>query len=190
MSKRPIKMAAGAVIAAVTLSAVPAATVMAQDFDWRAHDGETITFLANQHPWTDGMTPLLEQFTADTGIEVDVQAFSEDLYFDKMEQTVRAAEGSADVYFLPMDSTAFTQFSAGAIEPLSPYLNDPSKTSPDYDFADIPAGFMGGVTYPPGDTGRTSLRAAHRVRGLHAVLQPGPSSTRTSTAWSQPPWMS
>ncbi len=52
------------------------------------------------------MTPLVDQFTAETGIKVNVQPFSEDLYFDKMEQAVRAAEGSADVYFLPMDSTA------------------------------------------------------------------------------------
>ncbi len=151
MTKRPIKLTAGAVMMAVVVSAVPAASATAQDFDWRAHEGESITFLANQHPWTDGMTPLLGQFTADTGIEVDVQAFSEDLYFDKMEQVVRAAEGSADVYFLPMDSTAFTQYSADAVEPLSPYLEDPSKTSPDYDFADFPAGFVGGVTYPPGE---------------------------------------
>ena len=151
MIKRPIKLTAGAVIAAVAVSAVPASSVVAQEFDWRAHDGESIVFLANQHPWTDGMTPLLDQFTADTGITVDVQAFPEDLYFDKMEQTVRAAEGVADVYFLPMDSTAFTQYSADAVEPLSPYLDDPSKTSPDYDVADFPAGFMGGVMYPPGD---------------------------------------
>jgi multiple sugar transport system substrate-binding protein len=151
MTKRPIKVTAAAVTMAVAISALSVGSAAAQDFDWRAHDGESITFLANQHPWTDGMTPLLEQFTADTGIEVDVQAFSEDLYFDKMELTVRAADGSADVYFLPMDSTAFTQWNADALESLSPYLNDPSNTSPDYDFADFPEGFLGGVTYPPGD---------------------------------------
>ena len=151
MTKRPIKITTGVALMAIAVSAAPAMSVTAQDFDWRAHEGDTITFLANQHPWTDGMTPLLEQFTADTGINVDVQAFSEDLYFDKMEQTVRAAEGSADVYYLPMDSTAFTQYSADAIEPLTPYLNDPTKTAADYDFADFPAGFLGGVMYPPGD---------------------------------------
>jgi multiple sugar transport system substrate-binding protein len=50
-----------------------------------------------------------------------------------------------------MDSTAFTQYSADALEPLTPYLEDPAKTAPDYDFADFPAGFLGGVMYPPGD---------------------------------------
>jgi multiple sugar transport system substrate-binding protein len=152
-NRRRLTATAAAALVAVAASALPVGSVAAQDgeFDWRAHEGETITFLANQHPWTDGMMPPLEQFTADTGIEVDVQTFSEDLYFDKMEQTVRAAEGSADVYFLPMDSTAFTQYSADAVEPLTPYLEDPSKTAADYDFADFPAGFLGGVMYPPGD---------------------------------------
>jgi multiple sugar transport system substrate-binding protein len=146
--------AAGAITLATAAVLGQGAGTAAQDadgFDPMAHSGETITFLANQHPWTAGMTPLLEQFTAETGINVDVQEFSEDLYFDRMEQTVRAAEGTADVYFLPMDSTAYTQFTADAVEPLTPYLEDPTKTSPDYDFADFPAGFLGGVTYPPGD---------------------------------------
>ena len=152
MTKRPITLTAGAVMMAVAASAVPAMSVSAQDFDWRTHEGDTVTFLAPVHPIVDGMAAsgLLDQFTADTGIEVDVQTLAEDLYFDKMEQTVRAAEGSADVYFLPMDSTAFTQYSADAVESLTPYIEDPTKTSTDYDFADFPDGFMGGVMYPPG----------------------------------------
>jgi multiple sugar transport system substrate-binding protein len=152
MSKQSMKVAAGAVAMAVAVSTLSVGAVSAQDFDLRAHDGETVTFLANEHPWTDGLraSGLLEQFTADTGINVDLQPFSEDLYFDKMEQTVRAAEGEADVYYLPMDATAFTQYSADVVEPLTPYIEDPTKTSPDYDLADFPAGFLAGAMYEPG----------------------------------------
>ena len=120
-------------------------------FDWKKYSGQEITFLANEHPWTDGMKPLLDQFTAETGIKVNLQPFSEDLYFDKMEQVLRANPGTADVYFLPMDSTAFSQFNAGLIEPLTPYLNDPTKTASDYDLKDFPQGFQDPGTYPPGD---------------------------------------
>jgi multiple sugar transport system substrate-binding protein len=120
-------------------------------FDWKKYAGTEITFLANQHPWTDGATKLIDQFTAETGIKVNVQSFSEDLYFDKMETTLRDTSGAADVYFLPMDSTAYTQYSADLIEPLTPYLEDPAKTAADYDFADFPEGFLGGALYPPGD---------------------------------------
>jgi multiple sugar transport system substrate-binding protein len=143
-----------AIVVVVAASTGTAGVASAQDgtgFDWMAHSGESITFLANEHPWTTGMTPLLEEFAAQTGVTVDVQSFAEDLYFDKMEQVVRAPQGSADVYFLPMDSTAYDQYLADAVEPLTPYLDDPARTAPDYDFADFPVGFLGGATYPPGD---------------------------------------
>ena len=67
-----------------------------------------------------------------------------------MELALRAPDGVADVYFQPMDSTAFTQFEAGLIAPLAPYLDDPAMTSPDYDLADFPAGFLAATEYPPG----------------------------------------
>ncbi len=120
-------------------------------FDWKKYAGTEITFLANEHPWTDGMKPLLDQFTQETGIKVNLQPFAEDLYFDKMEQVLRANPGTADVYFLPMDSTAFSQFNAGLIEPLNGYLEDPAKTAADYDLKDFPQGFLDPGTYPPGD---------------------------------------
>ena len=134
-------------VASAATSVAPSAAA----FDWKKYTGTEITFLANEHPWTDGMKPLLDQFTTETGIKVNVQPFSEDLYFDKMEQAVRAADGTMNVYFLPMDSTGFGQFSAGAIEPLTPYLTDPTKTASDYDLADFPKGFLEPGTYPPGD---------------------------------------
>jgi multiple sugar transport system substrate-binding protein len=132
-------------------SAAPSTAASAAAFDWKKYTGTEITFLANEHPWTDGMKPLVDQFTQETGIKVNLQPFSEDLYFDKMEQVLRATPGSADVYFLPMDSTAFAQFNAGLIEPLTPYLNDPTKTASDYDLKDFPQGFQDPGIYPPGD---------------------------------------
>jgi len=93
-------------------SPTPSPTATGGAFDWKKFSGAEITALLNQHPWTDGMTPLLEEFTRETGIKVNPQTFSEDLYFDKMEQTLRSTTEGADVYFLPMDSTGFTQFSA------------------------------------------------------------------------------
>lgn len=120
-------------------------------FNWKQYEGKEITLLLNEHPWTDGLRPVIDGFTEKTGIKVNLQAFAEDLYFDKMELAVRSEKPVADVYYLPMDSTGFTQYSAGVITPLSPYLNDPNMTSPDYDLADFPEGFMAGATFPPGE---------------------------------------
>ncbi len=124
---------------------------LAQEFDWQRFSGSTVTVLMPEHPVLDGIQAVLGQFEADTGITVRITSMAEDLYFDRMELALRAREGVADVYFLPMDSTAFTQWANGLIHPLTPFLEDPSMTAPDYDFADFPAGFVSATQYPPGD---------------------------------------
>lgn len=125
-------------------------TAIAQDFDWRRFAGSEVTVLIAEHPVTAGMRKVLSQFEEQTGIKANIEGLAENLYFDRMELALRADEGVADVYFVPMDSTAFTQWSADLIKPLTPYLNDPSMTAPDYDFADFPKGFVAATQYPPG----------------------------------------
>jgi multiple sugar transport system substrate-binding protein len=132
-------------------SQAPGGSTQAGAFNWKAHSGETITLLADQHPWTTGLQKYLADFTTLTGINVKVQSYSEDLYYDKMDQTVRAAQGTADAYMITMDGNGYSQYLAGGIEPLTPYLNDPAKTSPDYDLKDFPANFLLNGTYPAND---------------------------------------
>ncbi len=125
-------------------------SLSAQDaFDWKRFDGSEITLIISEHPVTDGIRSVVDQFTAETGITVTIDAMAENLYFDRMELALRASEGVADVYFQPMDSTAFTQYSNGLVKSLTPYLQDPTMTSPDYDLADFPAGFLVATEYPP-----------------------------------------
>jgi len=121
------------------------------EFDWKRYEGETISLLLNEHPWTQGVEPLISDFEEQTGIDVEVQTFSEDLYFDKMEQALRSAQSVADVYFLPMDSTAFTQYASDLIAPLTPFLENRSLTSEEYDIDDFPENFISVVKYPPGE---------------------------------------
>lgn len=136
---------------APTPTEAPTEAKPAEGFNWKRFEGKTVTLLLNEHPWTDGLRTVVADFEAETGIKVDMQPFAEDLYFDKMELALRSDKAVADVYFLPMDSTAFTQFSANLIAPLTPFLDDPTMTSPDYDLADFPDGFKVAAMYPPGD---------------------------------------
>ncbi len=126
-------------------------TTQAQDLDWMQFSGSEITILMPEHPVLDGMRSVMDEFEAATGITINVEALAENLYFDRMEVALRADEGVMDVYMVPMDSTAFTQWSNGLIHPLSPFINDPSMTAADYDFADFPGGFTQATQYPPGD---------------------------------------
>ncbi|MEN6392303.1 MAG: hypothetical protein ABFD53_00620, partial [Anaerolineaceae bacterium] len=66
-------------------------------FNWKQYEGKEITLLLNEHPWTDGLRPVIDGFTEKTGIKVNLQAFAEDLYFDKMELAVRSEKPVADV---------------------------------------------------------------------------------------------
>jgi multiple sugar transport system substrate-binding protein len=125
----------------------------ARAVEWQRHAGKTITVLIAEHPVAQGIRERLPAFEAATGIKVELQALAEDLYFDRMELALRARDGIADVYFQPMDSTAFTQWKAGLIRPLSPFLADPMLTAADYDLADFPEGFLVATTYPPGEAG-------------------------------------
>jgi len=138
----------GAAVAAMLMGAPWGG--QAEAIDWQRFAGSEITLLIAEHPVTSGIRELLPEFEEATGIEVDIQALAEDLYFDRMELALRAPEGVADVYFLPMDSTAFTQWSADLIQPLTPFLEDPEMTAEDYDLADFPDGFLAATQYPPG----------------------------------------
>ena len=137
-----------AMLTAASSLAVKATPAMAE-FSWDQLSGQSITVMMPEHPVTDGIRTVLDQFQADTGIEVNLQTMAEDLYFDRMEVALRGSDGNAqmDVYFLPMDSTAYTQHTNGLVHSLQGFIDNPDLTSADYDLADIPAGFLDSTKY-------------------------------------------
>ncbi len=67
---------AGAIAAAAAvLAPQPAA---AQDFNWRAQEGRTITLLLNNHPWSQAIREMAVEFTAQTGIRTRIEIFNEE----------------------------------------------------------------------------------------------------------------
>lgn len=137
-------------VAATVVASFGVSSALAQSFSWKKFSGDTVTVMLPEHPITDGVRTLVDQFERDTGLKVELNTMAEDLYFDRMEVALRGSSGVADVYLLPMDSTAYTQWNAGLIHPLSPYINDKSLTSPDYDINDFPSGFLDTTRYPGG----------------------------------------
>lgn len=125
---------------------------VSQSIDWRQFEGEKITLLFNAHPWTDAMAAELDEFKSLTGIDVDLQTFSEDLYWDRYAAALRAGSGVADVYFQSMDDTAFNDFENGFLTPLGDFIDDPSMTADDYDFTDYPAPLIDAARFPFGSS--------------------------------------
>ncbi len=136
---------------AATAPIALAATVSSSlaEFSWDQMSGQSITVMMPEHPVTDGVRSVLNQFEADTGISVNLQTMAEDLYFDRMEVALRGSSGNSqmDVYFLPMDSTAYTQHTNGLVHSLQGFIDNPDLTAPDYNLGDIPAGFLDSTKY-------------------------------------------
>ncbi len=131
-------------------SSQPPGEAVSTEFTWKRFAGSEVSVLIAEHRVTDGMRAVVADFEALTGMDVTIDALAEDLYFDRMELALRAPTGVADVYFLPLDSTGFTQWSAGLIQPLTPFINDPQMTEAGYDLDDFPEDFLVAGTFPPG----------------------------------------
>jgi multiple sugar transport system substrate-binding protein len=114
-----------------------AAPAAAGEFNWKAHDGAELKLLLNQHPYQQALVGELEQFTALTGIKVTYDVFPEQNYFDKVTIDLQAGEASTYDVFMTGAYMIWQYAPAGWMEPLEGYINDPTKTNPDYDFEDI-----------------------------------------------------
>lgn len=116
---------------------------------WRRFADTEITLLLNDHPWTQGVQPYLKEFESLTGIQIRLEIVPEPDYFQAMAATIRADPVRADVFFLPMDSTAYRFWRESRLLSLTPLINDPQLTAPTYNLFDFPEGFRLAAMYPP-----------------------------------------
>lgn len=124
-----------------TAAPEPAATeappAAPEGFDWRRFEGETVRLeVADFSPWKDYQAKLPE-FEAKTGIKVIWdQASGFDLNLKLILEFI-ADPSAIDVFLLSWENTGYKMVKEGWIEDLTPYVNDPTLTSPDYDYADF-----------------------------------------------------
>ena len=149
IQRREALFRVGLLAATTSMTIGISATAAFAEFSWKQFSGQSITVMMPEHPVTDGVRAVLDQFESDTGIDVNLQAMAEDLYFDRMEVALRGSSGNSqmDVYFLPMDSTAYTQHTNGLVHSLQGFIDNPDLTAPDYNLSDIPAGFLDSTKY-------------------------------------------
>ncbi len=112
-----------------------------QNFDWQQFKGTKLSLILNKHPWTDAVRPFLPEFEAKTGIKLTYGIYSEEEYMEKLMIDLATHAGDYDV---AMTGVIFQwQYSfAGWIQPLEKYLNNPTLTSPEYNFQDFYPGLI------------------------------------------------
>ena len=113
-----------------------ATQALAADFYWKKHSGKTVKLLLNKHPYADAMIANLENFKALTGMEVVYDIFPEDVYFDKVTAALSSGSTEYDAFMTGAYMT-WTYGTAGWIEDLNPWINDPEKTNPNYNWDDM-----------------------------------------------------
>ncbi|GHU47884.1 ABC transporter substrate-binding protein [Spirochaetia bacterium] len=105
-------------------------------FDWKRYSGAEITVYMVEHQTSAAMVAQLADFTARTGIKVNHQVTPEANYFDQVNSALSSRSGTPDLFM----SGAYQEWdyaTAGNVEPLDAYLNNPSLTNSDYDVADF-----------------------------------------------------
>lgn len=139
-----LTMMSGCAAAAPESSATEEATGA---FDWKRYDGETIRFVAGLQPWQAQIEPLIPQFEELTGITVEMEALPEDQFRQRLQVELTAGSDEIDVFMSSVQQDGARFAGAGWYEDLTPYIENASLTSPDYDFADFSSSVVEGHTF-------------------------------------------
>lgn len=151
-SRKPVSLAAISMAIGIVVTGWAggpgAAVAIAQDdaaaspstaagFDWRSSEGETIRVLLNQHPWQEAIEPLIPAFEELTGINVEVEKLPEEQFRQRVQVELTAASSDLDVYMTSLLNEGAKFARNGWYYDLRPFVDDPSSTSPDYEFGDF-----------------------------------------------------
>lgn len=114
----------------------------------KPYAGQTINVLLNSHPWQEGAEKMFAQFEKETGITVNATVLGEDVYWDRVSLGLSSDTPPFDVFMLSPNMTGYTGYTNGWIASLDEFINDPEKTSEDYNFDDIYPYVVDGFRFP------------------------------------------
>ncbi len=131
--------------ARVALTAVALATIhvgaSAQAaFDWKKHQGKTVTFLANNNPVANAIIKYKADFEKQTGMTLKVDTYQEQQMRQRLVTVMNSRSDEIDL-FMSLPSREGMQFAkAGWYADLTELVK--TATAKDYDFADLSAGML------------------------------------------------
>ena len=108
------------------VSAIPASAA-APTIDWQKYKGTELSIILNKHPYSESLIGLLPDFEKATGMTVKYEILAEEEYFQKLRLALSTNTGQYDAFMTgPMLEWEYT--AGNWLEPLEPFLNDPTKT--------------------------------------------------------------
>ncbi len=143
--KSAMKLILLSLVIAVLL--MPASGILAaKQFNWRQYEGTTIRFMANVHPWTKSIEPLIPEFEKKTGIKVVFESFAEAQFRQKLSIELSSRKGLVDVFMLQPSQDARRYSLFGWVEPLDKYIANRNLTNAAFDYKDFTESGIRGET--------------------------------------------
>jgi len=107
------------------------------------------------------------EIEAATGMNLEIATEALGDLVASNNQNLEAPESAVDIMHVLGFSVA-QMVGAGLFEPLQPYLDDPSKTPAEYDFADFPAGQLEYTGYFDVENGQFGGDTLYLIPGIHS----------------------
>ena len=105
-------------------------------FSWRQQAGSTLNIGFSAHPLATSLIQQLPDFEKLTGIKVKYEQAPEADFRAKLNTQLQSGSSSFDI-FMTGPATNWGYSAHGWIADLQPYVDNPSLTSPDWDFKDF-----------------------------------------------------
>ncbi|MDB5819014.1 MAG: extracellular solute-binding protein family 1 [Rhizobacter sp.] len=132
-------------VIALTVLALAASHAAAQEFNWKKHQGTTLTFLANNNPVANALLKYRSEFEQQTGMTLKVDSYQEQQMRQRLVTVMNSRSDEVDL-FMSLPSREGMQFAkAGWYADLTDLVK--SASAKDYDAADLSAGMIADATY-------------------------------------------
>ncbi len=134
MQKQRITASGRFVLIVLILFVFGGTALFASDFNWRKHEGTTIRVLLSKSAFSPINDAIIKEFEAKTGITVQAEHYPSMPLRRKVLMELGAGNKDLDV-FGGLMKMAFQYESAGWLEPLAKYIDNPALTNPDFNYA-------------------------------------------------------
>lgn len=141
--KSPLTLLTGfacALAFCLTLGALPA-----EAFDWKKHNGATITFISANHPWANAVLRYQDEFTKLTGINLKVDSFQEQQARQRMLTILQSKSPDMDVFMSLKSRDGMLYSKAGWYADLTDF--SVNSVAPDFNMDDFGKGALEGERF-------------------------------------------
>ena len=135
------------VLAAFTVAALASTfsgASFAADFNWKQFEGQTVSFLANNNPWSQAVLAYKDEFEKLTGMKLKIDSYQEQQMRQRLVTVMNARSDEVDI-FMTLPSREGEQFAAaGWYADLSP---SSKNVAADYNFDGISPTLVKAATF-------------------------------------------